>query len=81
MMNGGWMWGMRLGHVLSLILVALSSTRREVLVILLLELGLLAVLAQPPGWAIGYVLAWIMKTNLAGELMGVRLIAEPSTYM
>jgi putative ABC transport system permease protein len=59
----------------------LGFTRGEVLRILLLELALLAILAQPPGWVMGYSLAWIMKTQLAGELMRVRLIVENSTYV
>jgi putative ABC transport system permease protein len=29
----------------------------------------------------GYGLAWIMKTKLAGELMRVRLVVETSTYV
>lgn len=59
----------------------LGFTRGEVLHILLLELALLTLIAQPPGWAIGYGLAWIMKTNLAGELMRVRLVVGNSTYV
>lgn len=59
----------------------LGFTRGEVLWILLLELVLLAVLAQPVGWAIGYGLAWVMRNNLAGELMRVRLVVEPFTYL
>jgi putative ABC transport system permease protein len=59
----------------------LGFTRQEVLRILLLELALLTLIAQPPGWAMGYGLAWIMKTNLAGELMRVRLVIENSTYV
>ncbi|HEY4722117.1 MAG TPA: FtsX-like permease family protein, partial [Anaerolineae bacterium] len=59
----------------------LGFTRGEVLRILLLELTLLTLIAQPPGWAIGYGLAWIMKTQLAGELMRVRLVVEHSTYV
>jgi putative ABC transport system permease protein len=59
----------------------LGFTRAEVLWILLLELALLTLIAQPPGWAIGYGLAWIMKTQLAGELMRVRLVVENSTYV
>ncbi|WP_287305003.1 ABC transporter permease, partial [Mesorhizobium sp.] len=59
----------------------LGFTRGEVSRILLLELGLLTLMAQPPGWAMGYGLAWIMKTNLAGELMRVRLVVEPATYV
>lgn len=58
----------------------LGFTPGEVLRILLLELGLLAVLAQPPGWAMGYGLAWIMKTELGGEIMRVRLVVDPATY-
>jgi putative ABC transport system permease protein len=59
----------------------LGFTRAEVLRILLLELALLTLLAQSPGWLIGYALAWIMRNNLAGELMRVRLIVENSTYL
>ena len=59
----------------------LGFTRGEVLRILLLELAILTLIAQPPGWAMGYGLAWIMKTNLAGELMRVRLVVEHSTYV
>lgn len=53
----------------------------EVLWTLLLELALLCLIAQPLGWVIGYHLAWIMQINLAGELMRVRLVVEPFTYV
>ncbi|WP_407186990.1 ABC transporter permease [Bradyrhizobium centrosematis] len=59
----------------------LGFTRGEVLRILLLELAILTLVAQPPGWLMGYGLAWVMKTNLAGELMRVRLVIENSTYI
>ena len=59
----------------------LGFTQGEVLRILLLELGLLTLLAQPPGWVIGYGLAWIMRTNLAGELMRVPLTVTNLTYV
>ena len=58
----------------------LGFTRGEVTRILFVELAVLALIAQPPGWAIGYGLAWMMKTNLAGELMRVRLVLENFTY-
>jgi putative ABC transport system permease protein len=58
----------------------LGFTPAEVLRILLLELAVLTVLAQPPGWILGYGLAWIMRTTLAGETMRVRLVVDPSTY-
>lgn len=59
----------------------LGFTSREVFLILLLELALIGLLAQPPGWLMGYGLAWIMKTQLAGELMRVRLVVEHLTYV
>jgi putative ABC transport system permease protein len=49
--------------------------------ILLLELAIITLIAQPPGWAIGYGLAWVMKTRLAGELMRVPMIIENLTYV
>lgn len=58
----------------------LGFTQWEVLRILLLELAIIVLLAQPPGWAMGYGLAWIMKTNLAGETMRIRLVVENFTY-
>jgi putative ABC transport system permease protein len=58
----------------------LGFTRGEVSRILFLELAFLTLMAQPAGWAIGYGLAWIMRTNLAGELMRVRLVVEHLTY-
>jgi putative ABC transport system permease protein len=59
----------------------LGFTSVEVLWILLIELALLTLVAQPPGWMMGYGLAWIMKTQLAGELMRVRGVVAPSTYV
>jgi putative ABC transport system permease protein len=59
----------------------LGFTRVEVLWILLIELALLTVIAQPPGWMMGYGFAWIMQTQLAGELMRVRLVVTASTYV
>lgn len=52
----------------------------EVLLILLAELGLLTLLAQPLGWGAGYLLASFMRLNLAGEVMRGRLIIEHSSY-
>lgn len=59
----------------------LGFTQGEVFRILFLEIAFLTLVAQPPGWALGYALAWIMKTNLAGELMRVRLVVENLTYV
>jgi putative ABC transport system permease protein len=62
-------------------LKVLGFRRGEVLRLLLGELALLALVAQPPGWAIGYGLASLMRNNLAGELMRVRLVVENTTYV
>jgi len=59
----------------------LGFRRGEVLRILLLELTILTLVAQPPGWVMGYGLGWIMKNNLAGEIMRVRGVIEHSTYV
>ena len=59
----------------------LGFRRGEVLRILLLELAILTLVAQPPGWVMGYGLGWIMKNNLAGEIMRVRGVIEHSTYV
>jgi putative ABC transport system permease protein len=58
----------------------LGFTRGEVLRILFLELALLTLLAQPPGWALGYGLAWTLKTKMAADVMRAPLIVEHSTY-
>jgi putative ABC transport system permease protein len=59
----------------------LGFHQSEVLGILLLELALLTLLAQPPGWAVGYGLAWMLERRMAGELMRAPLIVEHSTYV
>lgn len=58
----------------------LGFGRGEVLVILLVELGLLTVLAQPLGWVLGYVLSGLLKEQVAGEVMRARLVVENSSY-
>jgi putative ABC transport system permease protein len=58
----------------------LGFSRGEVLRILFLELALLTLLAQPPGWALGYGLAWRLRTEMAADVMRARLIIEHSTY-
>src|SRR5262249_3107629 len=59
----------------------LGFSQGEVLRILLLELALLTMLAQPPGWALGYGLAWTLKTQMAADVMRSRLVVEHSTYV
>jgi putative ABC transport system permease protein len=52
----------------------------EVLFILLIELGLLTLLAQPLGWGLGYLLSQLLKVQVSGEVMRGRLIVEHSSY-
>jgi putative ABC transport system permease protein len=58
----------------------LGFTQAEVLRILLLELALLTLLAQPAGWGIGYGLAWLLKTKMEGDVMRTRLVVDNLTY-
>ena len=58
----------------------LGFTNAEVLRILLLELALLTVLAQPVGWGIGYGLAWLLKTKMEADVMRARLVVDNLTY-
>jgi putative ABC transport system permease protein len=59
----------------------LGFTRGEVLQILLLELAILTLIAQPPGWAIGYGLAWTLKVSMDAEVMRSPLVIERLTYL
>ena len=58
----------------------LGFGRGEVLFILLIELGMLTLLAQPIGWGVGYLLSWLLKLQVSGEVMRGRLIVEHSSY-
>jgi putative ABC transport system permease protein len=58
----------------------LGFARGEVLFILLIELGLLTLLAQPLGWGLGYLLSGLLKVQVSGEVMRGRLIVEHSSY-
>ena len=59
----------------------LGFSRAEALRFLLLELALIVLIAQPPGWAIGYGLARLLNANMAGELMRTPLNIENATYV
>jgi putative ABC transport system permease protein len=58
----------------------LGFTRGEVMRILFLELTLLMLLAQPPGWAVGYGLAWLLEQTMAADVMRAPLVVDRSTY-
>jgi putative ABC transport system permease protein len=58
----------------------LGFGRGEVLFVLLIELGLLTLVAQPVGWGLGYILSGLLKAQVSGEVMRSRLIVEHSSY-
>ena len=58
----------------------LGFHKSEVSAILLLELALLTLLAQPFGWALGYSFAWAMVQGFNSELYRVPLVVERSVY-
>ncbi|WP_163272545.1 ABC transporter permease [Chelativorans alearense] len=59
----------------------LGFHRAEVFRLLFFELALLTLIAQLPGWVIGYGLAWLINTEMSGELMRTPLIVEPLSYV
>jgi putative ABC transport system permease protein len=58
----------------------LGFHKSEVSAILLGELAVLTVVAQPLGWAIGYFFAWAMVQGFDSELYRVPLVVERSVY-
>ncbi len=58
----------------------LGFHKSEVSAILLGELAVLTILAQPLGWAIGYFFAWAMVQGFDSELYRVPLVVERSVY-
>ena len=58
----------------------LGFTRSEVSVVLVAETILLALLAQPLGWWIGYLVARMLTSGFASDLYSVPLVLLPSTF-
>jgi putative ABC transport system permease protein len=54
----------------------LGFTRAEASLILLSELAVLALAAQPFGWVIGYGISWLMMEGLASELYRVPMVSS-----
>jgi putative ABC transport system permease protein len=57
----------------------LGFTRAEASLILLSELAILTLAAQPLGWVLGYALAFGMSEGLASELYRMPLVLNPAT--
>jgi len=58
----------------------LGFHRSEVARVLFTELALLALLAQPLGWLIGYWLSWITVQSFSSDLYSTPFIIETATY-
>lgn len=58
----------------------LGFHKSEVSAILLGELAVLTIVAQPLGWVIGYFFAWAMVQGFNSELYRVPLVVERSVY-
>jgi putative ABC transport system permease protein len=58
----------------------LGFHKSEVSAILLSELAVLTLLAQPLGWAIGYAFAWFIVQGFDSDLYRVPLVVERSVY-
>ncbi|MYZ48199.1 ABC transporter permease [Propylenella binzhouense] len=59
----------------------LGFTRAEVSRVLLTELGVVVLLAQPLGWALGYGFSAAVVSGLASDLFRVPLVVEPATFV
>lgn len=55
-------------------------TRGEVSSILMIELGVVVLFAQPLGWALGYGFAWSVAQGFESDLYRIPLVVEQSTY-
>lgn len=58
----------------------LGFTRFEVSRVLLTELAIVILLAQPIGWLLGYAFAWSVIQGFASDLFNIPLVIGPRTY-
>lgn len=58
----------------------LGFTRWEVSRVLLIELGVVVVLAQPVGWALGYGFAFAVISGFDSDIFRVPFVIERSTF-
>ncbi|MEM6461198.1 MAG: FtsX-like permease family protein [Pseudomonadota bacterium] len=55
-------------------------TRAEVSSVLMVELAVIVLLAQPLGWLLGYGLSWSVVEGLATDLFRIPLVITPGTF-
>lgn len=58
----------------------LGFTRMEVSSVLLTELAVIVVLAQPLGWALGYGFSWAVAKGFESDLFRIPLVVTDSTF-
>lgn len=58
----------------------LGFTRMEVSRVLLMELAILTLLAQPLGWLLGYGFGWVLIQSFSSDLYRAPFVVETSTY-
>jgi len=58
----------------------LGFTRAEVSGVLLIEIAVVVILAQPLGWLLGYALSWAIVEGLQSDLFRVPLVLTSATY-
>ena len=58
----------------------LGFTRWEVSSVLLIELSLIVLAAQPVGWLLGYVFAAVVTESFASDLFRIPFIIKPETF-
>ena len=58
----------------------LGFSRAEVFNVLLVELGVIVALAQPLGWALGYLLGIVVTSGLASDLFRVPFVVEAGYF-
>jgi putative ABC transport system permease protein len=58
----------------------LGFTRREVSSVLMIQLAIIVILAQPLGWALGYLFSWLTNQAFSSDLYTVPFIVTPVSY-
>jgi putative ABC transport system permease protein len=55
-------------------------TRAEVSSVLIIELAVIVLVAQPVGWLLGYLMSWSVMKGFQSDLFRVPLVIYDSTY-
>ncbi len=55
-------------------------TRAEVSGVLMIEVGVIVLLAQPLGWLLGYLMSWAVVRGFASDIVRIPLTVDSGTY-